>query len=182
MLDGANETLSLAAWQAQDIVQGLALRLSEYDGALAQEDFLNWALSVIEPAARLAVLMTLCRKAVYEGFWSILRECTDLMDDETIPALESDVWTWVFENMDSILTQGAASISTRLHAKAYWSARTFKTLRLRDKLRFRNLAYVDTLGTKPTLAPGRQIIFPDDDARLKGRPAESELEEPLEAA
>ena len=84
LLDGANETLSLAAWQAQDIVQGLALRLSEYDGALAQEDFLNRALSVIEPAARLAVLMTLCRKAVYEGFWSILRECTDLMDDETI--------------------------------------------------------------------------------------------------
>lgn len=78
-------------------------------------------------------------KVVYAGLWKVMKGQYDLAEDTLGAEVESlyfDTWLWVWENLEDLLTQGTASISTRLYAKAFWIARTWKTTRLRHRQRF----------------------------------------------
>jgi hypothetical protein len=100
---------------------------------------LNTTDTESEQTSQIEQLMEIHGKIVYAALWSVLQGQQDLAEDTLeaeVRALYFDTWIWAWENLDSLLTPGTASISTRLYAKAYWIARSWKTTRLRHRQRF----------------------------------------------
>jgi hypothetical protein len=92
------------------------------------------------------------QKAIYAGIWSVLRGQSDLAEESLaaeVQCLSNDVWLWVIENLEDLLAPGTAKVGTRLRAKAFWVARSWKTQRLRSRKRCR--------------ANKRPLIGPDTD-------------------
>jgi hypothetical protein len=88
--DLAAEDHRLLAPDADNILQGLAARLSQYDGQLDDESFLLWAADIIGGAVeRIGFFYGLqreCRKTVRAGIWSVLAKNLDLKDHSSTAA------------------------------------------------------------------------------------------------
>ena len=111
----------------------------------------NWLSEVVYPAAALERLIQQNRKIVMAAIWDVLRDSRDLAGDLSAEAanLAHDTWTWASQNLTSLLAEKEAKASTRLYAYSYWLARTFKTERLRAKVRFADGVDVDGLSREP---------------------------------
>lgn len=103
----------------------------------------RWLKVTVFPAVKLAWLMSVHKKAVYAGIWSVLKGQDDLAEDgdlsRDVDYLAYQVWAWAADNLESLFTEGTASISTRIRSKAWALARTWKTERLRHKARHVNV-------------------------------------------
>jgi hypothetical protein len=78
-------------------------------------------------------------KVIYAGLWSVMKGQEDLAEDTLeadVRSLFIDMWIWMLENLDSLLTPGTATISTRLYTRAMWTAQSWKTTQLRYRRRF----------------------------------------------
>jgi len=167
---------SLLSGDDDRILRQLDEALPSYEGNLTLEDFTLWASDFVKErasrAARLAELMASCQRQVYEAFWRILRSCTDLMDDETIPSLNNELWSLVYENLvtnPEMYGTDTAQPSTLIFKQAFWIARTFKTNRLRELHRKRRNLKVARMYKRrerglPPLEKGRRIHFPAETA------------------
>lgn len=89
------------------------------------------------------------RRSVYRGLWKALKEgsgCSDLGLGRpenggwhpTIEGLASDVWVWVSDNAGLIFKtqQPGVPIGARLKARAYFTAKSWKTSQLRVRRKF----------------------------------------------
>jgi hypothetical protein len=133
ILSTISEDRDLLTLQAYDIVTGLSQHLDQYKGELDDAPFLLWALSTLHPASRVVILMVKHRKLIYKAFWDILHSCEDLIEPNTFDELDSDMVCWLMENGDPFNPDDKRKPSTIVYERAYWTARTWKTLRLRNR-------------------------------------------------
>lgn len=154
LLSACLESSQLMIQDAERLLESLFSQISNFGGH-TDDDFIRWAEPPLRDAAKRMsqwyVLRLKYAKVVLKAVWGVLKKAQDLSDDDparTARALADEVWLWAFENLDDLLTPGAAAISTRLHAKAFWTARTWKTTRLREKARFADVD-VSLLGIDP---------------------------------
>src|SRR5216684_44344 len=128
--DAASDRRLLVA-DSDKIAAGVAKHLAQYDGPICEQAFQAWAAEIICPAV--ARLVQYCdlrnqhRKVVLKAIWSVVKGAIDLGGDEYVAReLADEAWAWAFENLDSLLTPGEASTSTRLYVRARWTARGWK--------------------------------------------------------
>lgn len=113
-------------------------RTPEYTGSIEDADALReWATATTvgeaEGVAALAAWIEEHRKIVFDGIWSIFRDCLDLgIHDGVIDELAADVWRWASHNTVSLL-ESNVPIHLRLRGKASSVARTWKTIYLRER-------------------------------------------------
>ncbi len=114
---------------AYDVLRGLAKHLNNYSGPLEQEAFIQWAEDIIAPAVFLHGLIRQCRKPVR---FALRRTLCDAYDDqpEVVNELEGEVWLWAMANLEALQTPGTAALSSRLFARACWTARAWNKKQL----------------------------------------------------
>jgi hypothetical protein len=115
ILNTLQEDRDLLATQAYDVVGGLVPHLDSYDGELDEYPFLLWALSILEPAARFAVILSKYQKLIrYRIHQELSSNVADLaVDDEDV---FQDVSLLIFQNIESLARRGTARLPRRLSA------------------------------------------------------------------
>lgn len=134
----------------------------------------HWLNTAVLPAANLAWLMTVHEKAVFAGIWSLLKGQDDLAEDgdlsREVDYIACQVWAWVADNLESLFTEGTATVTTRIHAKAWAFARTWKTQRIRHKARYVKVD-ADLIDKKLIVqAERKRTSRLIDDAKIKANP------------
>jgi hypothetical protein len=151
------------------ITAGIADHISNFTGE--PEEFLPWAVSLARESAESASAFIAMRSehsgTVRKAIGSILKGCGGLgVHDTTIDEIETDLWLKVLEELPAWLAPGysndpsrnAATLDTRLFAKALWRARAWKTTRVREKERYAEAESVDL----PSEICGRRVECPVD--------------------
>lgn len=156
--DLAFEDPRLLVGDVDNVVEDVARHLDDYNGLLTDAAFLPWASGIVKSEAtrisKFYELRSQYERYVLGAVWGVMRKAGDLSDDDpvrTARTLADETWQWAFENLDSLLTPGKARISTRLHAKAFWIARAWKTARLRERAKTADLD-VACIGKDPSTA------------------------------
>jgi hypothetical protein len=178
--DLAAEDPRLLAPDADNILQGLAARLAQYDGDLDEASFLGWAADIISGAVqRIGFFYGLqreCRKTVRAAIWSVLGKNLDLKDHSStafiLEQIEHDTFVWAWRNLDSLMSPAKAKPCTRLYSQGRFHALTWRRSRLRDNDKFDE---IDSrlIGTAPHEVFGRDYPYfdtHDDDEDDNERP------------
>ncbi len=125
------------------ILSRLRDHLSAYRGTPTREAFLMWAIRFVyreaETLNRFTDLYGDGRKRLVACLARLLGPDRDLgSDDETLPALESEVWQWVWTDKAGPLHKpdGTATPVTRIIAYAKGRVRGWKTDQLRRRAKF----------------------------------------------
>jgi hypothetical protein len=134
----ASEDRRLLADDADNIVQALGARLSEYDGDPEDEPFLTWAGSVVRPAvSRISKFYQLLRKhggAIRGGIRAALPPWNYFDDSSAlIEEIFQEIAMLVMADLDSFLQAGTATLETRLYALGRWHTMGYHTLKFRRR-------------------------------------------------
>lgn len=144
---------------ASHILASISQQLSNYDPSTHELGFRDWCESIIQKQVEFYALRRQYRNSVRKGLWAILRDCADLGFYNAIFAeLENKAWTKVFLRLDELLKPGSAKLSTRLYSLARFTAREWRTERIRNRARFVTLDEFQrieegTARTKPISKP-----------------------------
>jgi len=119
------------------ILSSISQQLNQYDPSTHELGFNSWCESIIQRQVEFYTLRRQYRNSVRKGLWAILRGCSDLGFDYSVFAeLENKAWTKVFLRLDELLEPGSAKLSTRLYSLARFTAREWRTERIRNRAKF----------------------------------------------
>jgi hypothetical protein len=136
---------SLLIQDIERLAESVAEHLDEYSGPDDPDLFLDWAASIVQPAAASVAafyaMHTAHSRIVYKGIWSVLQGCSDLGADESVAEeLAQSVWIRIHSELPEWTRPGTAKLSTRLYSRARFAARRWKTDRLRNRAKFLDFA------------------------------------------
>lgn len=122
---------------ANHILASISQQLHQYDPSTHETGFNSWCEAIITRQIEFYAMRRQYRNSVRKGLWAILSGCADLgFELATFAELENKTWTKVFLRLDELLKPGSAALSTRLYSLARFTAREWRTSRLRDRERF----------------------------------------------
>ncbi len=181
--DLAAEDPRLLAPDADNILQGLAARLAQYDGQLDDESFLLWAADIIGGAVeRIGFFYSLqreCRESIRVGIWMILSKNIDLIDNTNssfvIRQIEQNTLQWAWDHLDDLMETGSAKLSTRLAAQAKFQTLTWRKSRLRDNDKFHD-ADIERFGSEPFHVESGVLYF--DTSKSDDGDADEQVQRP----
>jgi hypothetical protein len=138
--DLASEDPRLLAPDVDNLIQGLAARLAQYDGDLDDEPFLAWAASVIRPAVkRISQFYEVLEKhsgAIRGGIWAALPKSNRFDDNSAlVQEASQEIAMLVLTNLDALLEPGPAKLSTRLFSLARRHVLDYYTKKARRRLK-----------------------------------------------
>lgn len=145
----------LTASDAHSCVSNLAHKLQHYPDRfkLTDDAFCRWAANVLEASIFIFALRNECASVVYKKIIDVLNTCDNLgVNDSTKDEIASDVWLWALSHIDELRKPGTAKsptrrpakLTTRMSARARWTARAWKTAQLRAKAEYAPLNAVET--------------------------------------
>jgi hypothetical protein len=135
--------------EANEVLTALAGRLSDYDGPLKADPFIDWAVETTRPGLRTLALYRQYNRAVLKGVWKILTKSVDLgADDSVAREVAADAWFGFITHKKIDLLQHGRALTVWFTQMGRNAARAWRTDRLRARERFADLNEVDKLAEK----------------------------------
>jgi hypothetical protein len=143
IIEACHESNSnLQASDAYDCVSRLEDKLQYYPAKLSDDAFCEWAANVLAASVFICALRSECEPHVYRAILTVFATCDGLgVDDGAADEIASDVWMWALAHADDLMKPSptGARLTTRIYGRARWAARSWKTMRLREKSRYASL-------------------------------------------
>jgi hypothetical protein len=140
----------------QQITEGIAKYLADYDGKLTHAEFRLWLAEIIAPVVGFHAIKRVSEPFVRSAIWRTLGHSSEpnRLDDysELVRELEQEVWLWTYLHLDELTKPGTAKITTRLYERAVVMTRAWL-----KKQRGRRAATIRHIFDLPTKAASKRI-------------------------